>query len=529
MKILPIKSDVYGDARVAQSGGTISGNVTVERFMPARRAWRFLAVPFGSSSQSIRDAWQEGANNYGLGSNFSLDLHPGYGTHITGNNFSDRGFDYNITTTPSLQVWDSVANTWSKTEPATISTPITAYSGYSLFVRGSRAIDLAQGTDAVADNTTLRIKGILNETAGATISKDYPGTTGGYVMVGNPFASAINLKKILDGTNGSSGFELNKLWVWDPTLGGAFGVGAYVTYSNGVWAPTTGRYPGNSGNQPIIQSGQAFLVHLTGNKASINFQQGDKTASGSNVNGLQQVSANTVSESRVNGSAAANAYPVFYANLMSVSGSDLSLTDGVAAVFSNTLAKTADIKNAVKIANKEENMSFVSNNEKFTIEFRPEITSTDTLFFSLDLKPDRPYALQLFTQNVSDTSDKAWLVDKYLEKNIAVNLLGTSVYNFVPNSDVKSYQDRFMVVFKHSNATQKKTNTRATEGKLKLYPNPVSVNKVQLQFSGMEKGSYEITLYNSIGIKLASRKVQHNGGNSTYPLPLGAFVDRRFI
>jgi hypothetical protein len=38
----------------------------------------------------------------------------------------------------------------------------------------------------------------------------------------------------------------------------------------------------------------------------------------------------------------------------------------------------------------------------------------------------------------------------------------------------------------------------------------------------MTKGNYEITVYNSNGRKLVSRKLQHGGGNATYSLPLDA-------
>ena len=84
---LTLKSDSNGTARVGESSGIISDSATVERYIPPRRAWRFLSVPFSSSNQTIRDAWQEGVNNTDPTLNYANNQnpHPGFGTHITGN------------------------------------------------------------------------------------------------------------------------------------------------------------------------------------------------------------------------------------------------------------------------------------------------------------------------------------------------------------------------------------------------------------------------------------------------------------
>jgi len=48
--MLTLKSSAANTARVAPVTGSISGDVTVERFMPARRAWRILSAPVGGIS-----------------------------------------------------------------------------------------------------------------------------------------------------------------------------------------------------------------------------------------------------------------------------------------------------------------------------------------------------------------------------------------------------------------------------------------------------------------------------------------------
>src|SRR5690606_15048448 len=56
-----LKSTETGTARVGvvAPGNTISGDFTVERYIPARRAWRFLSVNV-HNGQNLHESWQEG-------------------------------------------------------------------------------------------------------------------------------------------------------------------------------------------------------------------------------------------------------------------------------------------------------------------------------------------------------------------------------------------------------------------------------------------------------------------------------------
>ncbi len=47
---LTLKSDWNGTAIIGISGGTITGNATIERYMPARRAWRLMAAPITTAN-----------------------------------------------------------------------------------------------------------------------------------------------------------------------------------------------------------------------------------------------------------------------------------------------------------------------------------------------------------------------------------------------------------------------------------------------------------------------------------------------
>ncbi|MBS1747335.1 MAG: T9SS type A sorting domain-containing protein [Bacteroidetes bacterium] len=528
---LILKSDVNGTARIGYSSGKITGEAIVERFVPGLRSWRFMAVPFGSSSQTMRDAWQEGVNNYTLDYSLNLNPHPGFGTHITGDNISTKGYDLNTTTNPSVKVWDPNASNWSLTEPQTAYTNITDFNAYCLFIRGSRNVNLSMGVYAPTDDTRLRIKGTLNQT-GLTAVKNYSGIPGGIVFVGNPYASTININNLI---NNTPEIQADKFWLWDPkmTVGTSYNVGGYVTYTSGIITPfPSPSYP-TASSALEIQSGQAFMVQLGSDysSATMKFKESDKTDEESNVFGF--TGKNSSDQDGVH-------YPVIYTNLMAPDDdNNLFLADGVAAAFDNKFSKVVDEYDAQKKWGFNENMSLFRDSNYLAIELRPEVKLTDTLFYRLFLYK-KPYVLKLFAQNAfAMPLVKAWLVDRYLNTKTEVNLNDTTLYSFTPNEDLNSYRDRFILVFNKQLGTipvpvtraanQKDPNTSGisesvdfSNGSISISPNPVTTAKnAMLRFSNIPKGEYEIVVYDSKGQKLATKNILHNVNTAVYNLPSG--------
>jgi len=514
---LTLKSDAKGDARVGISAGAIKGKVTVERYIPARRAWRFLSVPFNTNFlQTINAAWQEGAAP-NTSTQIQNNPHPGYGTEITYDNNTAHGFDMNITLNPSLKTWNNISQTWSPA-PFTNTTNITDYPAYCLFVRGSRAIQLWQGTGAIPDNTVLRATGELNEPGDNNrFIRNYNGNAGDFILAGNPYATSIDIGTVLDNSTNISGTR--KFWVWDPRANGAFGVGGYVAYSNNIQVPPDSSSTYTAGN--IIQSGQAFFVQTSAGNASINFQESDKTSAENTVFGFDKPHKQS--------------FPVIYTNLMIPEGDTMALTDGVGVVFDNKFSASVDSYDAEKLWNFDENIALVRNTYSLAIEFRPAPVLTDTLFYRLYLRQE-PYTLQMFTRNFSYMPLlRAWLVDKYMDTKTEINLKDTTLYNFTPNPDTNSYRNRFMLVFKRRiertprpvpGTPHLDTGTAtvidgitSTESSISLYPNPVrEVKNAMLRFNKMSKGMYEVMVYDANGQKLLSQEIQHDGDNNLYSL-----------
>jgi len=225
-----LNSDATSTARVAAIPPSVAlsytgiGKFEIERYIPAKRAWRLLTAPVSTvTSPTISQSWQEGVSN----SNRLSPVNPasGFGTTITKSTTysATDGYDQGSTNNPSIKYYDGVL--WSGTPSKTVGTTpgannglINDQQGYMLFVRGDRGIQVAN-TNVTPTVATLRPKGQL-KTGPQTINCT------GWTVVGNPYASPINFHKIvLDNPA-----LLDAFYVWDANLAGNYNVGGWVTY-----------------------------------------------------------------------------------------------------------------------------------------------------------------------------------------------------------------------------------------------------------------------------------------------------------
>ncbi len=497
---LTMKSDANGTSRVGNSSGTISNAVTVERFVPGRRSWRFMSVPINNDTLHIRTAWQEGVNNTTLVYANHLDPYPGFGTDITGDNDVSKGFDLNTTVNPSIKTWVQSVASWSTVAPPTKTTLLNDYPGYCIFIRGSRAVDLSLATGAPTSNTIIREKGTLNN---GTYIKNYTGSAGDYLYVGNPYASSIDLAKVFPSSNG---VFTNKFYVWDPAINGSYGVGGYVTYDNGIMVPATPNYPTAT---TIIQGEQGFIVQASATSTSMFFSQNSKSSNDKDV--YKPVPMES---------------PVLYMNLFTPSQDSLILVDGVGAIFDNKFSANVDYDDAIKVPNFNESIALIRFDRRMAIEARPMPVLTDTLFF----KMTKLNANQTYTLSVQPETDEnnlqAFLIDRYLNIKTPVHSTDTTLYSFTPTSDTATYMRRFMIVYKFEKiatpvATTAPNNADATTlNSVRIFPNPVSGGSFQLSLKNMVKDNYSVDVYDNSGKVLFTREINHAGGSSSYSIRL---------
>jgi hypothetical protein len=522
--LLALKSDANGTATVAASSGVISDTVTVERYFPALRAWRFLAVPFGTTNQTINSAWQEGWVNSVLQCPSQYTGTPGYGTEISGGS-SANGFDINNTGYASLKVYQN--NSWA-IPSSTYSNLVTTSSNnaYALFVRGDRNVCL--NYTAPPGITTLRTRGILNQRSnGANITVNFSGAKpGDFIFIGNPYAAPLDIETAVKTRN--VGISADQFLVWNPTLGGTMGVGGYVTFSNGLQVPydlsnDTTNYAANT----IIQSGEAFMVQVNsanvGGAGSITFKETDKSSTEKTTGVFGFKGTSLPKEHR-------KAPPALYINVL---GPNNVIADGVGVGFGNRFSTYKDPADVQKKWNEEiENMAIVKRDTTLAIDFRPVPKDSDSVQLRLYLR-QQPYTLQIFMKGIRDSLPaQLWLVDKYLGTRTRLDLYSVNLYNFTPNRDTNSYRNRFIVAFNRKPRKQGQdrgtiTNTQAIADNdlgsgnvVSVYPNPVNTGKATLRFNNMPAGSYEMAVYNGLGERLSTNTIVHTGNNTVYPLEI---------
>lgn len=246
---LTILSDVTGDARIAPitGGGTITGNLTVQRYLPntsAQRAWRYVG---SSVTGAFVSDWKNEVPITGTFNDPSTQAEwPGIPGIVSS---SPSMYRYNEAAVGNLNArWetyplDGTSSTGAVLEPG---------RGYTLYVRSSGTETL----DVTGTATTGQVD-VAVTSSGATADD-------GWNLVSNPYPSAIDW----DNVTIPSGVN-DEIHILDNVNNGGTGAGNYIRYVGGVGTPPS--YTGE------IAMGQAFWVRATSN-ATIQFQEDDKVS-----------------------------------------------------------------------------------------------------------------------------------------------------------------------------------------------------------------------------------------------------------
>ena len=480
---LLIQSDSTGTGRIGNSTGTITGDVTVERYISSKnnQAYRFLSPTVntaGSSKPFIRDNWQEGQYNVNMISNSNTVPH--YGMHVTGSMIGANGFDATVTGEPSVFTFDQIAaNQQWVAIPNTNATNLDATKGYRTYIRGDRSVDLK--TIYSTENTTLRTTGkLLTGTQNFTNLEG----NGRLSLIANPYASAINWRSIYSDptTNHTRDFE-NYFYYYDPNIGTN---GGYVSVNaQGIKSTTSEQ----SLNIPI---GAAFFVRakegiwtpmLTvreSHKSSVNADNFRKYSPAQLMTSLYFVNANGVQ----------------------------TKADGTNAVFDDLYSGAVDENDAEDLGNQEENIAIFKYNKMLSIEARPSIQASDTLaLIAQRLKP-KSYQWRFNATGFNAVNLQGHLVDKYLNTNTPISLSDTTTVQFMVTVDpATSAPDRFYVIF----TPYKAFPTLLTSVKAYHKANGTHVEWTVKQENGIARYEVEKSLNGLQFTKAASIKAKSTG------------------
>ena len=235
-----LKADATKTARIGRSSGTLSGNLTVQTYLPGTSTgWANLGSP-GVSGQTIA----------------SWDTYVTSGS-LTGVPLACTGCYYGTGYSNGFN------STYSWSEPttayvaATAATALTPGQGFWIYV----------GTGF---STTTALK-LVNSGSPVTGSVNYPVTasSGNFNLVANPYASPIAWSKTYAlGTNNTR--VNNAIYIWNADLG------VTTSYAAGVSSH-------GAGAQDIIPAGQGFYVEAT-SSGNLSFDETVKMTANTSAN-----------------------------------------------------------------------------------------------------------------------------------------------------------------------------------------------------------------------------------------------------
>lgn len=471
-----LQSTTIGTARIGTITGTLSGatNVTVERYIPAKRAWRALTSPVNTTN-SINANWQEGGTGNGT-NGFDIWSNTGGTGIITGGSGS------------SLLEYNSSTNNWSGITNTTTSSSLLSGSvnkPFMAFVTG------AYGTNNITSGaafTTIRATGALftgNQTYSSLVDK--------YTFIGNPYASPINPASMITDTDNAA-FGGN-IWVWDANASGLNAVGTYNLFNNGTYSNVTSNPVVTSGTE--IQSGQAFFVKATAG-GTFTIKESHKGTSFSNAvfrNGPLP--------------------ELLRVGLYKQESNDWLGLDGAMTVI---LSDADANQSPNKMANGTENIAFTKNGALFASNHLLPLVATDILNIKVwNTTAGANYKLKINTEQFTAANLVATLEDLFTNTNTPLALDGTAVeYPFGVTTNALSSGNRFRIVFQ--NAVLGIDNPKSNG--FSIAPNPVTSDVFQVNLRNFSIGTYSFVIFNALGQEVEQGSISTTSQNTNYEVKM---------
>lgn len=532
----------------ATSNNPILGDVTVERFIPvSKRAFRFL-TPGVTTSTKIRGNWQEGANitdpnDYPhttavVGKN----PNPGYGTHITGSQTGQNGFDATITGNPSVFQFNALTQQWGEI-PDTDQKELIVGEGYQIMIRGDRSRDLRINTPP-HNATIIRATGTP-----ATCSYTFNSTTSivplgdannEYSFIGNPFWSLVNWRAVTK--NNVS----NTFYYWDPMISGSNNRGGYVTLQSNtdseaddVKTPQAGANTNSSVNR-YIQPGQGFFVQNTGLSPSVIFEEADKVSDKTKKAGIFAKNPTTaggeigmIDQARVRTSTKVEKV---YLSLYLKQNLSIGPADGLALTYSNKFSDAIGNEDASKFYNLDENISFLKDARRYAI-----LGMNNTAFQKSDTIPlymwnlgNKEYVLRIDLRDYIEPTREVFILNKTTGESTKIEKNTFFDFTFQPSIGVTT-DDKLAIIFNTSPIKSQKRSRNS----LTVSPNPISNSELKITIPDDEislsnnKTLSSVEIINAQGFVLKRYSPQINSNNSislnVEDLPFGVYTIKTLI
>ena len=431
---LTLKStSIANTAVVGPVGGTVTGNVTVERFIPKHiKSYQSLTTGGVYNAGSIFKNWQEGGvntNSYGIfvtgkkGTVAGVDATTGLDVSPAGNISM-----YNYT---NYLVYTPVTNTKN--------TNLDPYTGYLTVVYGNRALPLIPSNvfDASANMNaaatirttgtlvtgtvtfdTAGVKGTLGSNFNSAVTRILPSHDTG-TFIANPYSCAIDWNN-LSRTNLN-----NTYYYYEPTYLTS-GYQAFVCFNS----ITGSNNPNKSKINRYIQPGQGFWV------------QTDNTVSKVNrilvINESNKVTNQPFTAVFGTGAAGINRLVM----TMWKNGENI---DGAVAAFDNNFTTSYGDEDSKKMFGNGPSLYITEGLNNLSIDGIPIPAVNDRIALQMSgLTKDSVYEFHLDAQEFNSNGLTAYLEDAVGNTETVVGTASTE-YSFTAKS---ASENRFTVVFK---------------------------------------------------------------------------------
>ncbi|MFY7899904.1 MAG: T9SS type A sorting domain-containing protein, partial [Chitinophagaceae bacterium] len=449
--LLTLNSDASGTARVANSAGTISGNVIVQRYIPGgNRRFRLLSHPF----------------------NAARPLNILSGVSYTGNGGTTNGFTHTTSTNnPSVFSFTTAnANSASNNGGWTaFSDAITANwgvgQGVRILVRGTFGEGL-DGNAYTPSPTTISMTGAVN--IGAVNVPLVLGGTGSaenFNLVGNPYPSPVNIEDVVAANANVS----KTIYLRNPSTG------SYITKDLSVLANADYSIPANA----------AFFVVPT-SATNLSFDEANKVGTASSDVVFNQPSND----------------PLPYIELQTLVGNEVY--DNMYIKFNKSWSSKFDIKtDAAKAQNDFVNVYAISEEgNRLAVDARSFVhNSIIPLGVSLN-SGSRTLTIKASTFNLDADKYEVVLLDKLT--NTKTTLTKDASYSFTVNmSEANTYGDDRLQLLLTTKNTNQPIDVIATGFKAKLQSTIIS-NQIAVN---LENASSKTTIkvVNALGQVVISK------------------------
>jgi len=464
-------SNATSTGAVMPNGGSISGNVIVQRYLSQnQRGWRLLGNPLTTGVSY---------NSLALGSATPIDMT--YGTS------SSAG--------ASAETYDPASNTWLGVNSS--ADLWNSESGIALFIRGQQGQGF--GTDYPSYNAEFGIPGHVKLAIYGPLNLSdvsVPTTTSAFNLIANPFAAPISLSAVLAANSGFSG----TVAIYNPSKQST----SPIVKAGGYNPYTPSGAIGNASDLILPSMGAFFVQSTTGSSLSIP---------------TSAIFTGTPSPGTV-----ANYGGFGLARIkLSVNSGTINYDDVNFQFDANSSAATGDTYDFGKLPNTYLNFySISSNHQQMAFDERNAISQ----IIPLGLKSS-------ITNNFSISVDQ-YSLPEGLSLVLKDKLLNTSTvlqagvsYNFSITADTATQGENRFEIDVNKAVVNTITNDNTGVTKVTIGPNPsTDFIEVKTPVSGIAGASYNIRLLGTNGNPVSSISI---AAGSSVQIPLKGYASGLYL